>query len=71
MLNTILSIMMLAALALCGGAIVLWRRGIRKQAGLMLLMAVVIGFNIAIWVVPDASGDAPADALARQNTADD
>lgn len=59
-----LSLMVLTVLALIAGAVFLLRRGgMRKQAVLMLVLAVVITLNVAIWTVPDANGDAP---LAQQ-----
>jgi hypothetical protein len=59
-MNTVLSILVLAAIALVLGAIALWRRGgSRKQVVLMLVMALVMAANIAIWALPDASGNAP------------
>lgn len=61
----ILSIVMLAAIALIGGAIFLWRRGVRKQAGLMLVLAGVMIVNVLIWTVPDAGGTAPLDHAAE------
>lgn len=55
-----LSIMVLAAFALVGGAIWLWRKGgSRKQIALMLLLAAVIAGNVAIWTLPGTSGHAP------------
>lgn len=61
-MDLILSIVMLAAFALTAGAIYLWRRGgHQKQAGLMLVMAVVMVVNILIWTLPGADGPAPAD----------
>ena len=63
---TILSVLVLVAFALLLGAFYLWRRGgSRKQAGLMALLAVIMGINIAIWTVPDASGDVPLDRELR------
>jgi hypothetical protein len=59
MLAASLSLMMLAAIALIGGALVLWRRGERKRPALMALLVVVLLVNVAIWTVPDASGEAP------------
>lgn len=59
MLATSLSLMMLAAIALIGGALVLWRRGERKRPALMALLVVVLLVNVAIWTVPDASGEPP------------
>ena len=52
-MTTIVSIMMLAAFALVAGAISLWRRGAsRLQIALMLVVALVIVANVAIWIVP-------------------
>ena len=68
-MDTVLSIMVLATIALAIGAFVLWRRGgAMKQVVLMLVLAVVIALNVAIWTVPDKSGEAPvekAGALAE------
>lgn len=62
-MDLILSLVMLAAFALVGGAIYLWRRGdARKQALLMLVLAAVMAANLAIWLVPDSDG---ADLLDR------
>lgn len=59
-MDTVLSVVMLAALALLIGAIVLWRRGgSRKQVALMIVLALVALLNVAIWTLPDASGTAP------------
>lgn len=61
-MDLVLSLVMLAALALLAGAgYLLFARGARKQAGLMALLALVMLVNVAIWTVPDASGDAPLD----------
>jgi ABC-type transport system involved in cytochrome c biogenesis permease subunit len=60
--DTILSILMLAVIALLLGAFALWRRGGRtKQVVLMLVLAAVVAGNIALWIVPDASGVAPVE----------
>ena len=59
-MNTVLSILVLAAIALVLGAAALWRRGgSRKQIGLMLLLAAIMAANIGIWTLPDSSGNAP------------
>lgn len=59
-MDIVLSIVMLAAIALTGSAFVLWRKtGQTKQPLLMLLLALVAAANVAIWTVPDASGEAP------------
>lgn len=65
MTDTILSVLVLASIALVIGAIAWWRRGQRKQALLMALLALVIAGNVAVWVVPDANGNAPARAELR------
>jgi LPXTG-motif cell wall-anchored protein len=52
MSDTVLAILMLAGLALSGGAALLFKRGQRKQAGLMLLAALVMFANVAIWLAP-------------------
>ncbi|MFN2100096.1 hypothetical protein [Altererythrobacter sp. MF3-039] len=63
-MDTILSIIMLAAVALVAGAIFLWRRGgSSKQVFLMILLAAIMLANVAIWTVPDASGEAPLDQV--------
>lgn len=65
MSDTILSILVLVSIALVIGAIAWWRRGQRKQALLMALLALVIAGNVAVWVVPDANGNAPAQTQLR------
>ena len=60
MLDAALSMMMLAMLALLGGAAYLWRkRGERQRPLLMLVLAAVMAVNVAIWTLPDSSGEAP------------
>ncbi|MBA4161721.1 MAG: hypothetical protein C0515_06525 [Novosphingobium sp.] len=55
--DTVLSIMVLACLALVLGALALWRRGgQRRQVVLMLALAVIVAANVAIWVVPNQQG---------------
>lgn len=59
-MEAVLSILVLAAFALLLGAIWLWRKGgARKQAGLMVVLAVVALLNVAIWTVPQSDGTAP------------
>jgi len=69
MIGTVLSLLMLAAIALLAGAFVLWRRGgATKQVSLMVILAIVMIANVLIWTVPDESGEAPvqkADMLGR------
>lgn len=64
-MDAILSVVMLTAVALLGGAVVLWRRGVRKQAGLMVVLAVVMIVNVLIWTVPGSDGAAPLDRAAE------
>ena len=60
-MNTALSLLMLAAVALLAGAAFLWRaRGERQRPLLMLVLALVMLVNVGIWTLPDASGEAPA-----------
>ena len=48
------------------GAFLMWRRtGNVKNALLMVLLAVVALVNVAIWVVPDAGGEAPLERLEQ------
>ena len=64
MLDTALSLLVLAAIALVGGATFLWRRnGFNRQVQLMLILAVVMVANVAIWTLPDSGGEAPLDRL--------
>ena len=55
MLNFALSLMVLTTLALTGGAIFIWRRQ-RKQALLMLVLAMILATNVVIWTLPTPSG---------------
>ncbi|MEO0057808.1 MAG: hypothetical protein RIT17_1281 [Pseudomonadota bacterium] len=60
MTDIVLSIVMLAALALMAGAVVLWRRTRQvKNPALMVLLAVIAVLNVLIWTVPNAGGEAP------------
>lgn len=63
MASTVLSLMVLTALALLGGAMWLWRKQrAGRQAMLMLVLAAVIAVNVALWAVPDQSGQTLATA---------
>jgi len=63
--DLILSLVMLTAVALIAGAVFQWRRGARRQAGLMLVLAAVMIANVLIWTVPDSSGTAPLERAAQ------
>lgn len=66
MLDTVLSIVVLAAIALFGGAYLLWKRtGNAKNALLMVLLGVIALVNVAIWTIPTADGEAPLDKVER------
>ena len=59
-LDTVLSILVLAAIALVIGAVALWRRGGQaRQVWLMLLLAAIVAGNVLTWTVPDSTGKAP------------
>ena len=64
MIDIVLSIVMLTALALLAGAAVLWRRtGEVKQPALMVVLAVIAVLNVLIWTVPAGDGEAPLEKL--------
>jgi hypothetical protein len=64
MTDIVLSIVMLAALALVAGAVVLWRStGQIKQPALMVMLAVIAVLNVLIWTVPSESGEAPIERI--------
>ena len=70
--DIVLSIVMLAALALVAGAFVLWRRtGEVKNPALMVVLAVIAVINVLIWTLPTSGGTAPIEAArsARQTGA--
>lgn len=69
MLDFALSVLMLAVVALLLAAFVLWRRGVRKQAALMVLLALIGIANVLIWTIPDAEGLAPAERLPQTSDA--
>lgn len=59
-MEAVLSILVLAAVVLLLGAVWLWRKGgARKQALLMVVLALVALLNVAIWTVPQPDGTAP------------
>lgn len=57
MAGTVLSILMLAGIALLAGGLHLYvRKGERKRGFLMMIAAAVMFANVAIWVVPTPTG---------------
>ena len=66
MLDTVLSLVILAAALLLFGAYMLWKRtGNMKNAALMVVLAVIAVVNVMIWTVPTADGEAPLDKVER------
>lgn len=63
MSDTVMSLLMLAGVALTGGAIYIFRKGDRRRALLMLVAALVMFANVAIWLVPVK--EAPASTAAE------
>lgn len=58
-ITTVLSVLTLAILLMLAAAALQWRRGERRKAALLLILALVAGLNLAIWTVPYDSGEAP------------
>lgn len=50
--DLLLSIVMLAGIALLGGAVIVFRSGDRKRALLMVIAALVMLANVVIWTIP-------------------
>jgi drug/metabolite transporter superfamily protein YnfA len=64
MTDIVLSIVMLAALALLAGAFALWRRtGEAKNPALMVLLAAIAVINVLIWTLPNPGGKAPIEQV--------
>jgi magnesium-transporting ATPase (P-type) len=65
MQGAVLSIVMLAGIALLAGAWFLWKRtGQMKQPLLMVVLALIAFLNVAIWTVPAPDGTAPIERTA-------
>ncbi len=65
-MDMVLSLVMLAALALLAGAWFLHRRGgPRRQVILMVVLVVIAAVNVAIWIVPTPDGRVPAEQVAE------
>ncbi len=52
MFDWIMSLTVLAVIALVLGAVAMWRRGERRRAVLMAVAALVIAGNVAVWSWP-------------------
>lgn len=64
MIDLVLSIVMLAVLALLAGAFALWRRtGEAKKPLLMVLLAAIAAGNILILTIPTSQGEVPIEQL--------
>ena len=50
--DTLLSIVLLGGFALLAGAVMVFRYGDRRRALLMLVAALVMFANVAIWMIP-------------------
>ena len=62
----VLSLLVLTAIALLGGAAFLWRRpGHRRQTMLMLVLAAVVAANVAIWTLPADNGSTLMDQTPK------
>jgi|TARA_A100001037_G_scaffold245632_1_gene227102 uncharacterized membrane protein YqjE len=68
MLDLVLSLLVLAAFALIAGAVVLFRRGYRKQALWMGAAALVALMNVGIWTIPDSEGRSPVNSIPDPGT---
>ena len=63
-MNTVLSLVMLTAIALLGASYLAHKRGApRKQVVLMVVLALVAVANVAIWTVPDGEGRSPVEQV--------
>ena len=63
-METALSLLVLLALAMLGGAWLLWRKGgSRKQVVLMVTLALIAIANVAIWTIPDSNGGSPLESI--------
>jgi hypothetical protein len=63
--DVVLSLLMLVAIGLIAGAVWKWRRsGPDRNIWLMLVLAMVVLANVAIWVIPDGNGASPLDRAA-------
>ncbi|WP_439568158.1 hypothetical protein [Sphingopyxis sp.] len=52
MSDTVISVLMLTGVVLTGGAAYVFRNGDKRRALLMLVAALVMFANVAVWLVP-------------------
>lgn len=64
MADLALSLMVLCAVVMTVAAFFAFRRGDSKQGGLMLVLAVVLAINVAIWTLPGPNGTEGTDGEA-------
>jgi hypothetical protein len=65
-MTLVYAITILTALALVAGATYLWRRGApRMQIALMLILALVMIVNVAIWTLPGDEQVAPLQQVPQ------
>jgi carbon starvation protein CstA len=60
MFEILISVLMLAGIVLIGGAVVVFRSGDRRRALLMIIAALVMFANVAIWTLPSPEQAATA-----------
>jgi len=65
MSDFVLSLLVLGALAMCGGAWMAWKHGDRKRAVLMLIGGLVMAVNVGIWTLP-GPGETSLSQAARE-----
>jgi len=71
MLDTVMSITVLAAFVLMGGSIWLWRKqGPGKQSILMMVLAFIMLMNVVIWAIPMEPELSGADTSASTPSGD-
>ena len=66
MFDLVISIVVLAAIALFGGAVFLHRKGETRRAMLMAVLAFIMVINAAIWLVPVEGGGSLGDVASTE-----
>ncbi|RPF72346.1 hypothetical protein [Aurantiacibacter spongiae] len=64
MFDFVISLVILAAVALAAGAVFLFRRGDRRRAVLMAVLSMVMIANAVIWLAPMEGGGSMAERAA-------